>query len=124
LKHGFGAQKDFEPEEEPRGAWHFTRDGNEISPISQGDWVSDGVGVYELRLHVGRSNEGYHAGLEISKQGGEGSWAWSAGHPTEQAAESAAIGMQDGWTREMMPELERIEALQPHRGDGNQGHEF
>jgi hypothetical protein len=106
-----------EPENEPEPSPYSTRKGNEITIQSSSDWISDGVGVYELRTHVGKSMEGYHGGVAVSRQGGESSWRWSNARPTQQAAEKAAWGMMDRWEREMSPELERIERLQQENSE-------
>jgi hypothetical protein len=106
-----------EPENEPKPSPYFTQKGNEITIQSSSDWISDGVGAYELRTHVGKSIEGYHGGLAVSPQGGESSWRWSNARPTPQAAGNAAYGMLDRWQREMSPELERIERLQQENSE-------
>jgi hypothetical protein len=106
-----------EPENEPEPPRYFTQKGNAITVQSSSDWISDGVGVYELQTHVRKSIEGYHGGLAISRQGGESSWSWSNARPTPHAAEKASYGMLDRWTREMSPELERIEAMQQEHSE-------
>jgi hypothetical protein len=106
-----------EPENAPEPSRYFTQKGNDITIQSSSEWISDGVGVYELRTHVGKSIEGYHGGLAVSPQGGESSWRWSNARPTQQAAEKAAWGMMDRWEREMSPELERIERLQQENSE-------
>jgi hypothetical protein len=101
-----------DPENESMPARHETRKGNAICIRSSSEWISDGVGVYEWRHHIGNSVEGYHGGLEVSRHGGEGSWSWSNARPSLQAAENAALRMGERWNLEMGPEMERIANIQ------------
>jgi hypothetical protein len=110
-----------EPEDAPAPPRYFTQNGNAITIQSSSEWSSDGVGVYELRNHLGKSIEGYHGGLEISQRGGESSWRWSNARPSAQAAHKASGGMSDRWTREMGPHLDRIEGIQQeYSGSGSE----
>lgn len=106
------SRKAAEPENEHIPVRHETRKWNAIDIASSSEWRSDGVGIYEWRCHVGKSVEGYHGGLEVSRQGGEGLWAWSNARPTLQDADSAAHRMAERWTLEMGPEMERIANIQ------------
>jgi len=101
-----------EPEDEPAPARYFTQRGSAITIQSSSEWASDGVGVYEMRHHVGKSSEGYHGGLETSRQGGESSWQWTNTRPTAQSAEKAAYRMGVRWMCEMEPEFDRVAGIQ------------
>jgi hypothetical protein len=73
-----------EPANEPTPHRHFTDEGTPIKQLSRSEWYPDDHGLREYRYHVGQSSLGFHGGLEVSVQGGEG-------------PEQAAYGMREGW---------------------------
>jgi conjugative relaxase-like TrwC/TraI family protein len=63
-----------------------------ITLVSEGEWQSDFNGLWEHRVSIGKSPEGFHYDIESSYQGGEPStlgWSTQA-YPNPQAAETAA----------------------------------
>jgi hypothetical protein len=96
IKRGRTEGREPEPENESWGDWYSTKKGNAIQAVSEGKWESDPSGLpREFKLHVGRSVEGYHGGVEVSHQGGDGTVYWSGARPTTQSAERAAHGIRE-----------------------------
>lgn len=108
-------------DENQQGPAFFTRNGNPIDLITHSTWESDGMGVCQLRSHVGKSCEGYHAGVERSHSGGS-AWTWSLdAYPTEKAAKKATDDMTLSWHVRMSPYTNYIEALQRERARAHSG---
>ncbi len=63
----------------------------------QGEWQSDLDGVSETRWLVGKSPEGFHAGLEVSHQGGDCEPRWSPAYGTSEKAQREAIELDNKW---------------------------
>ena len=76
-------------EPEPQSAPCFTDKGNAIETTSSLGWLRDGTGECELRLHLGESIEGHHAGLEVSRRGADGPVCWSRPYGSELEAYEA-----------------------------------
>lgn len=89
-----------------------TREGNPINLILHSEWESDGMGVCQLRSHIGESCEGYHAGMQVSHKGGS-AWTWSLDpYPSVTAAKKATDAMVLHWHIRMSPYADYIDALQ------------
>ena len=86
-----------EPEDEPARSPYETDSGKPIKQMWISDWYSDDHGLQEFRHHVGRSEYGFHGGLEVSNQGGEGPFKWGRALKTFADAQKASYGMRDGW---------------------------
>jgi hypothetical protein len=78
---------------------YFSPKGNPIKLISQSEWSSDDAGLYEFQHHVGRSKEGFHGGLLVSCQGGDGVFHWTNARSSESAALKASYGIRDARER-------------------------
>jgi hypothetical protein len=89
---------------------NFSYRGNPIEVQQSSPWRIEGFGLYELKLHVGKSSEGFHGGLEVSKEGGDSSLRWSSPRATEEAAWRAAHRLETAWNLQMNPTFERMEA--------------
>jgi hypothetical protein len=69
---------------------YFTGKGNAIDPEWRSGWSTDESGLAETRRHVGRSVEGFHAGVEDAFRVGAGRIAWGEAQPTPEKAREAA----------------------------------
>ena len=90
------------------GTRHFSTLGNAIDPEWRSGWCSDDSGFYETRQHVGRSAEGFHAGVEISYRVYH-RIVWGEAHATPEKAREAAREMESRRTEEIedCPQFDR-----------------
>ena len=72
--------------EEGPSVRYFSAHGSVIELEWSGQWQVDVTGVYETRCHVGRSNEGFHPGMEIRPTGRAITW-----HSALQTVEAARV---------------------------------
>jgi hypothetical protein len=89
-----------EPEDEPARSPYETDTGKPINQMWRSEWYSDDHGLQEFRHHVGRSKYGFHGGLEVSNQGGEGPFRSGRAMKTFADAQQASYGMRDGTYQE------------------------
>lgn len=75
-------------------AWrrrHLSAKDGTIEPEWHSSWSPlDESDHYETRRHVGKSVEGFHAGIEVVYREGIGNIAWGEAYPTPEKAREAA----------------------------------
>jgi hypothetical protein len=92
----------------PNSKQRYSKRGNPIAAKFSSYWrKNEPLAPYKTRRHIGRSIEGFHAGLEISFKEGTSVLKWSNARRDVPSAEKAAHGMEKAWERY----YERLEPL-------------
>jgi hypothetical protein len=81
---------------------HSTPHGNAIDPEWHSQWLPDECGMHETRCHVGRSKEGFHAGIEVCRREGMGRIEWHEAQPSPEKAQAESTQLQNA-CREKIP---------------------
>jgi hypothetical protein len=81
---------------------HLSARGNAIEPEWHSQWLPDQCGLHETRRHVGRSVEGYHAGVEVCYRAGMGRIEWDNAQPSPETARAQSTQLESA-RRERIP---------------------
>jgi hypothetical protein len=73
-----------------------------IAPEWHSQWLPDECGLHETRRHVGRSAEGFHAGIEVCYRLGMGRIEWDKAQSSPELARAHATQLENT-RRERIP---------------------
>lgn len=87
-------------------------DRESIKTIQRGQWISEGDGLTETRKQIGKSEQGFHPGFEVSSGGGEGPTYWGKAYPSVDAAAAEVNSMAKRWEagQQVVPNADQLYA--------------